>query len=85
MSFDAGKTGNFDVVLMHNKEKEFIGLGEHEQIGSAAPPKEKATTTTSAKPVVSRHDVPKAAAPKAAAPKVAAPKASAQISKKPVK
>jgi len=73
MSFDAGKTGNFDVVLMHNKEKEFIGIGEHKQIGAAAPKKETKTTSSSPKPVVSRHDVPKAA-----------PKASAQI-KKPVK
>ena len=73
MSFDAGKTGNFDVVLMHNKEKEFIGIGEHQQLGSAAPP--KATTTTGTKPTVSRHDVPKAAAPKA----------SAQVPKKAVK
>ena len=73
MSFDAGKTGNFDVVLMHNKEKEFIGIGEHQQLGAAAPKKDT-KTTTGAKPVVSRHDVPKAA-----------PKASAQVPKKPVK
>ena len=56
MSFDAGKTGNFDVVLMHNKDKDLIGLAEYEQIGSGKP------KVTESKPSVSRHDVPKAGA-----------------------
>ena len=57
MSFDAGGSGNFDVVLMHNKEKDFIGIGEHKQIGGGKP---KVTSSKAA--VVSRHDVPKASA-----------------------
>ena len=56
MSFDAGKTGNFDMVLMHNKDKDLIGIGEYEQIGVGKP------KVTESKPSVSRHDVPKAGA-----------------------
>ena len=35
MSYDAGKTGNFDVVLMHNKNKDLIGIAEYKQMGAA--------------------------------------------------
>ena len=28
MVYDAGKTGNWEIVLMHNKNKEMIGVAE---------------------------------------------------------
>ena len=33
MSFDAGGSGNFEVVLMHNKNKDLIGIADFEQKG----------------------------------------------------
>jgi len=29
MVFDAAKTGNWELVLMHNKNKDMIGLAEY--------------------------------------------------------
>ena len=31
MSFDAAKTGKWDLVLMHNQNKDMIGIGEFDQ------------------------------------------------------
>lgn len=32
MVFDAGKTGNWELIIMNNKNKDMIGLAEFQQI-----------------------------------------------------
>ena len=64
MSFDAGKSGNFEPTLMYNKEKDLIGIAEHKQLAAGKP---KETRSSSTKATVSRHDVPRQQVPKARA------------------
>ena len=35
MVYDAGKTGKWEIVLMHNKSKDMIGVAQFEQKGGS--------------------------------------------------